>query len=69
MDNSSVVNKNDLVALGFKVGTATSIIRQAKYLMINKGFTFYENKRLGAVPRSAVEEILGIKLGSQNVTN
>ena len=69
MDNSSVVNKNDLVALGFKVGTATSIIRQAKYLMINKGFTFYENKRLGAVPHSAVEEILGIKLGAQNVTN
>ena len=62
MDNSSVVNKNDLVALGFKVGTATSIIRQAKYLMINKGFTFYENKRLGSVPRSAVEEILGVKL-------
>lgn len=69
MDNSSVVNKDDLVALGFKVGTAYSIIKQAKYLMINKGFTFYENKRLGAVPRSAVEEILGMKLGSQNVTN
>jgi hypothetical protein len=63
MDTTCVITKADLVELGFKPGTAYSIIRQAKYLMINKGFTFYQNKRLGAVPRSAVEEILGIKLG------
>ena len=62
MDNSTVVTKDDLVALGFKTGTAYNIIKQAKYLMINKGFTFYENRRLGAVPRSAVEEILGFSL-------
>ena len=62
MDHSTVVTKDDLVALGFKTGTAYNIIKQAKYLMINKVFTFFENRRVGAVPLSAVEEILGISL-------
>ncbi|MEK4974630.1 DUF3173 family protein [Niallia sp. FSL R7-0648] len=37
-------------------------MREAKALMIKKGFAFYNNKRLGSVPKEAIEEITGIKL-------
>lgn len=57
-----VITKDDLVALGFTRSTAQGIIREAKALMIQKGFTFYNNKRLGNVPKEAVEEITGLKL-------
>ena len=30
-------------------------------LLVNQGFKFYNNKRLGAVPISTVEEILHVK--------
>jgi len=56
------VTKNDLVKLGYTVGTAQSIIRQAKYKMVNKGFMLYSNRRLGRVPVEVVEEIIGTKI-------
>jgi hypothetical protein len=30
--------------------------------MVNKGFGYYDNRRLGCVPIEAVEEILGIHI-------
>lgn len=30
--------------------------------MVHKGFSYYENTRLGRVPVKAIEEILGIQL-------
>lgn len=44
-----------------QLATAQGIIREAKALMIKKGFSFYNNKRLGNVPKEAVEEITGLK--------
>jgi len=58
----ATVTKDDLIAVGFPKGTAQNIIRQAKYEMVNRGFTFYANKRLGRVPLEAVEKIIGTKL-------
>lgn len=58
----NTITKDDLVKMGYTIGTAQSIIRQAKYAMVNKGFTFYSNRRLGRVPVEIVEEIIGIKI-------
>lgn len=52
----------DLVDLGFPKATAKQIIRQTKLNLVKQGYTLYSNRRLGAVPVSAVEEILGFKL-------
>ena len=53
------VSKDDLIELGFKPATSAEIIRRAKYLMVKDGFDFYSNKRLGRVPITAVEKIIG----------
>ena len=42
------------------------IIKKAKELMITKGHTYYESRKLDRVPREAVEEILGIKFSNEN---
>lgn len=57
-----MITKNELMALGFGVSQSSDIIRKAKRLMVNKGFVYYDNKRLGLVPVEAVEEILGLKI-------
>ena len=52
----------DIMALGLSKGTAYSVLRQAKRIMMERGFDFYDNKRLGAVPTDVVAEILGLEL-------
>lgn len=51
-----------LVEMGFPKSTARQIIRQSKLKMVQKGYAVYDNKRLGSVPITAVEEILGFQL-------
>jgi hypothetical protein len=63
--SGAVVSYDDLVNLGYLKGTARSTIRQAKIIMVNRGFAFYDNKRLGVVPLEVVEEILGTRLGAK----
>lgn len=58
----SVVQYQDLVNLGFTVGASRNLIKQAKHVMVRRGFDFYNNKRLGTVPLEVVEEILGTKI-------
>jgi len=58
------VTKQELIALGFGPIQSADIIRQAKYLMRSIGFSYYASKRLGRVPVTAVEEILGFPLKS-----
>ncbi len=43
------------------------MIKQAKALMVQKGFAYYNSKGLGQVPVEAVEEILGTKLNFEEV--
>lgn len=62
----SIICKNDLLSLGYKPYTAMMIIRQAKQIMVQKGYPFYNNKRLGYVPRDVVEEIIGVSLEGEN---
>ena len=59
------INKEDLINMGYNPYTAISIIRQAKQIMVQKGYAFYNNRRLGHVPTAAVEEILGVSLNKE----
>ncbi|MBM6586262.1 DUF3173 domain-containing protein [Pediococcus acidilactici] len=53
------ITYQDLIQYGFKKHTAIEIIHQAKNNMVKKGYPIYLNRRLGAVPREAVESIVG----------
>lgn len=57
-----LINKDDLMKLGFPKYTAIRIIRQSKEIMVKQGYPFYNNKRLGRVPKETVETILGCEL-------
>ena len=56
------VTKQDLIDLGYGNSFAADIIRKAKELMVQKGYSFYLSRKLNRVPNEAVEEILGIAL-------
>lgn len=56
------VNYRDLMDLGFKEHQARNIIRQAKQNLVNRGLGLYNGKRIGVVPTSAVEQIIGISM-------
>lgn len=56
------ITKNELMNLGFGPSQSSDIIRKAKCLMLNKGYSYYSSKKLGRVPISAVEEILGFSI-------
>ena len=58
----NTITRQDLVSLGYQSETARKIIAQAKSILINRGYIFYDNKRLGRVPIEVVEEILGVQL-------
>lgn len=60
------VTKKDLVALGYGNSFSADIIKQAKELMISKGHTYYQSRKLDWVPREAVEELLGIHFVEKN---
>ena len=64
------VTKKDLMALGYGPAFSTDIIRKAKQVMISKGHSYYQSRKLDRVPREAVEEILGITLTHEkNMSN
>ena len=60
------VTKKDLIALGYGTSFSADIIRIAKKLMIEKGHTYYQSRKLDRVPKEAVEELLGITLSDTN---
>lgn len=60
------VTKKDLIDLGYGTSFATDIIRKAKQLMIAKGHTYYQSRKLDRVPKEAVEELLGVTLPDKN---
>ena len=60
------VTKKDLIELGYGTSFAADIIREAKKLMIEKGHTYYQSRKLDRVPKEAVEELLGITLSDTN---
>ena len=61
MNNKLTMTVQDIMDLGFSKWTAYIILRQAKHIMVERGFDFYNNKGLGTVPVSVVSEILGLE--------
>lgn len=62
---NTTVTKADLEKIGYRPHTAESVIRQAKEIMVKRGYPFYHNKRLGRVPRDVVESLLGVELAEE----
>ncbi|KAA9612735.1 DUF3173 domain-containing protein [Listeria monocytogenes] len=60
------VTKQDLIKLGYGNSFSADIIKKAKELMISKGHTYYQSRKLDRVPREAVEELLGITFSDEN---
>lgn len=58
--NKTMVKFDDLVQLGFPPNQARSIIREAKLRLVERGYGFYNGKRVGLVPFSIVAEIIGL---------
>lgn len=56
------ITKRDLIELGYGPSFAADIIKKAKELMVEKGHTYYQSRKLDRVPKEAVEELLGITL-------
>jgi len=56
------VTKNELMGLeGYTENVAKNIIKMAKAKLVESGFEFYNNSKLGRVPITIVEEILGFE--------
>lgn len=60
------VTKKDLIELGYGTSFSADIIKKAKELMITRGHSYYESRKLDRVPRETVEEILGINFSDDN---
>lgn len=45
------------------------LIRQTKQIMVQQGYPFYNNKRLGRVPKQVIESILGCELELEEEKN
>ncbi|SUN48770.1 Domain of uncharacterised function (DUF3173) [Streptococcus dysgalactiae subsp. dysgalactiae] len=71
-----MIDKSHLMKMGFTKYQATEIIKQVKVILVNKGYSLYNNKRLSLVPASAVESVIGISIieetykdGNKNTTD
>lgn len=50
------MTRQDLQNLGYGVSQSSDIIRKAKRYMVNQGYGYYDNRRLGRVPVKTVEK-------------
>ena len=56
------VTYKDLMKLGFKENQAHDIFRRTKQYLVQKGYGYYNGRRIGVVPAWAVHEIVAIDL-------
>lgn len=63
--SKETINYEVLLDYGFKPHQARDIIREARALMVQKGYPLYNNKRLGVVPRYIVSDITGISFNRE----
>ena len=63
----NIVDKIDIMALtGYSESQASNLIRKAKQNLVQEGFDWYKNKRIGRVPIKTIEAILGFQLQMKN---
>lgn len=48
--------------IGYSETQASKLIRKAKSQLVQEGFEWYKNKRIGRVPIITVESILGFQI-------
>ena len=58
----NLISNKELIEMGYRPHTANDIIHQARELLVSRGYTFYNRKRLMVVPKSVVNEILGTEV-------
>ncbi|WP_281196784.1 DUF3173 domain-containing protein [Erysipelothrix rhusiopathiae] len=61
------VTKQDIIDLGYGISFAADIIRQSKLVMVDRGYPFYQSRKVNRVPVDVVEEILGITLSENTL--
>ena len=54
------ITKNDLMAKGYSEYYASKIVKQAKQILVEQGYIFYENSRIRRIPVSVIEEVLNV---------
>ncbi len=59
---ADIISNKDLISMGYRPSTANAIIHQARDILVSRGYTFYNRKRLMVVPKSVVKELLGMDL-------
>nr|WP_072536929.1 DUF3173 family protein [Anaerococcus mediterraneensis] len=64
-----MVTKDDLIDIGFKEHQAKVIIQRAKKELVNDGYPLYNGTRIGCVPKSYVEKIIGVSLDDKGEQN
>ncbi|CAC9765417.1 hypothetical protein IE044AEMC_01810 [Enterococcus faecalis] len=61
-----LISKKDLIAIGYSDYSASQIIRKSKQLLVKQGFPYYRNRRVGKVPASTVEKVIGLSLNERS---
>lgn len=61
------VTKQDIIDLGYGTSFAANIIRKSKLIMVDRGYSFYQSRKVNRVPADVVEEILGITLSDNTL--
>lgn len=61
------ITKYELQQMGFGPSQSADIVRRAKLYLVNKGYGYYNSKRLGRVPLSSVEHILGFPIDTKEL--
>ncbi|HGA1389946.1 TPA: DUF3173 domain-containing protein [Streptococcus agalactiae] len=61
------ITKYELQQMGFGPSQSADIVRRAKLYLVNKGYGYYSSKRLGRVPLSSVEHILGFPIDTKEL--
>ncbi|VKB85149.1 hyptothetic protein [Streptococcus pneumoniae] len=61
------ITKYELQRMGFGPSQSADIVRRAKLYLVKKGYGYYSSKRLGRVPLSSVEHILGFPIDTKEL--
>ena len=62
-----IVDKIELIILtGYTDAQASKLIRKAKQKLLQDGFEWYGNKKVGRVPLKTIEDILGVELSAKH---
>lgn len=56
-----LISCKDLIQSGYSKDRSQKIIREARRILVERGYTFYSGTRIMVVPRQVVYEVLGVE--------